>query len=110
MSKQQPHWKPPGFGTLTPHITIKDCGRAMEFYTKALGTSIESQHHGPDGSVMHGNLKIGDSMLMVNEEVPARGGRDPFGHVWSLAARQEDLSPGQISQRLAAAIDASGNC
>jgi PhnB protein len=65
---------PEGFHTLTPHLTVRDAAGAIEFYKKALNAQALYVHHTPDGKVMHATLKIGDSMVMLNDEFPEWGG------------------------------------
>jgi PhnB protein len=65
---------PDGFHTLTPHLTVRDAKGAIEFYKKALGAEVLHVSHTPDGRVMHATLKIGDSMIMLNDEFPEMGG------------------------------------
>jgi PhnB protein len=65
---------PDGFHTLTPHLTVRDAKGAIEFYKKALGAQVSYVSHMPDGKVMHATLKIGDSMIMLNDEFPEMGG------------------------------------
>jgi len=62
---------PDGFSTITPHIVVQDAAKAIEFYKKALGAQEVARFTMPDGkSVMHAELKIGDSMLMLGNEHP----------------------------------------
>jgi uncharacterized glyoxalase superfamily protein PhnB len=69
---------PDGFHTLTPGVIVKDAARAIEFYKKAFGAEERSRLSGPDGtSVMHAELKIGSSILMISEENVSRGARSP---------------------------------
>ena len=65
---------PEGFHTITPHITVRDAAGAIEFYKKALNAQVLNISHTPDGKVMHASLKIGDSILMLNDEFPEWGG------------------------------------
>jgi PhnB protein len=65
---------PDGFHTITPHITVRDAKGAIEFYQKALGAQVLNISHTPDGKVMHASLKIGDSIIMMNDELPEMGG------------------------------------
>jgi len=65
---------PDGFHTITPHLTVRDAHRAIEFYKQALGAEVLNVAPGPGGKVMHALLKIGDSMLMLNDEFPEMGG------------------------------------
>jgi uncharacterized glyoxalase superfamily protein PhnB len=62
---------PEGFHTITPHLVIRGAGQAIEFYKKAFGAEVGCQMLGPDGQlVMHAELKIGDSVLMLCDEFP----------------------------------------
>src|SRR5690242_7428233 len=61
---------PEGYHTITPAITCKDAARAIDFYTKALGAKETVRMNGPDGKVMHAEMKIGDSMIFVSDEFP----------------------------------------
>jgi len=65
---------PDGFHTITAHLTVRDANRAIEFYKKALGAEVLGVAPAPGGKVMHALLKIGDSMLMLNDEFPEYGG------------------------------------
>jgi len=69
---------PPGFHTLTPHLTVRDADKALEFYKNALGAEILNVARMPDGKVLHASLRIGDSMLMLNDEFPEMGGLSPL--------------------------------
>lgn len=68
---------PEGFHTLTPHITVRDAARAIDFYQKAFGAEVLRVSHGPEGKIMHATLKIGDSILMLNDEFPEWGALGP---------------------------------
>jgi uncharacterized glyoxalase superfamily protein PhnB len=62
---------PDGFHTITPHLIVSDGANAIEFYKKALGAEEKGRFMGPDGkSVMHAELKIGDSIIMLGSEHP----------------------------------------
>jgi PhnB protein len=69
---------PPGFHTLTPHLTVRNAEQALEFYKKAFGAEVLHLAHMPDGKVMHASLSIGDSMLMLNDEFPDHGALSPL--------------------------------
>ena len=69
---------PAGFHTLTPHLTVRDADQALEFYENALGAEILNVARTPDGKVMNAMLRIGDSMLMLNDEFPEMGGLSPL--------------------------------
>ena len=61
---------PPGFSTLTPHLVLKDCAKAIEFYKKAFGAEEMQRMLAPDGKIMHACLKIGNSMIFFCDEFP----------------------------------------
>lgn len=65
---------PEGFRTVTPHLIIKEAGKAIDFYKKAFGAEEIMRIPGPGGqSVMHAEIKIGDSFLMIADEFPDFG-------------------------------------
>ena len=71
---------PEGFHTLTPYLVIKGASEAIEFYKRAFGAQEKVRMPGPDGkSVMHAELKIGDSPLMLADEFPDMGSLGPHG-------------------------------
>ena len=66
---------PDGYRTVTPHLTMKNAHEAMGWYQEAFGAEEVLRMPGPDGkTVMHGEVKIGDSMVMIAEEFPMPGG------------------------------------
>lgn len=65
---------PKGYHTITPTLTVKGADKALEFYKQAFGAEQRECCYGPDGkSVMHAEMKIGDSILMLNDEFPDMG-------------------------------------
>ncbi len=60
---------PEGFHSVTPMLTFKDAHKAIEFYKQALGAAERYSVPGPEGKgVMHAELQIGNSILMLGEE------------------------------------------
>ncbi|WP_414440047.1 VOC family protein [Burkholderia sp. 22PA0106] len=142
---------PEGMHTLTPHLICRGAADAIAFYQAAFGALETSRLPGPDGKLMHASLRIGDSALMLTDEMEgcgalgpqrlngtpvtlhlyvedvdavvaravAAGGTltmpvanmfwgdrygqltDPFGHRWSVATHQRDLTPEQIREGMA---------
>jgi uncharacterized glyoxalase superfamily protein PhnB len=141
---------PEGYHSITPHLTVRGADRAIEFYRRAFGAEEIGRMHGPDGrTVMHAELKIGNSLFFLGDEVPGMdcrspetyGGspagfylyvrnvdeafrkaldagatvkrpvtdmfwgdrtgsvQDPFGYVWDLATRKENVSPDEMKRR-----------
>lgn len=68
---------PEGYHTLTPYLTVRDAARAIEFYKQAFGAQERGVMKAPDGKVMHAELKIGDSIIMLADEFPERGVLSP---------------------------------
>jgi PhnB protein len=68
---------PDGYHTLTPFLTVRDASRAIEFYKAAFGATERGVAKSPDGKVMHAELKIGDSIIMLSDEFPEFGSLSP---------------------------------
>lgn len=68
---------PAGFHTLTPHLTVRGAAKALEFYKEAFGARELTRQPLPDGRLLHASVKIGDSILMLNDELPEHGGQSP---------------------------------
>ena len=68
---------PEGYYAVTPYLIVNDGARAIEFYKKAFGATELFRMAGPDGKIGHAEIKIGDSPIMLADEVPAMGHRSP---------------------------------
>jgi len=65
---------PEGLHTITPHLVVRGGDQAIDFYKKAFGAQqVGSVFRRPDGKVMHAELRIGDSQLMLADEMPRPG-------------------------------------
>jgi uncharacterized glyoxalase superfamily protein PhnB len=146
---------PDGYHSITPHLNVRNADGAIDFYKNVFGAKETVRMPGPDGkSIMHAELRIGDSILMLCEEYPEFGCKspqqfngtpvaihlyvpnvdevfqaavaagaqtlmpvqdmfwgdrygklkDPFGHEWSIATHQRDLTPDEIKKGAAAAF------
>lgn len=141
---------PAGFHTATPSLTVRDAPAALAFYARAFGAVECLRLTTPDGTIVHAEFRIGDSLIMIGEENPEwgslspsalngtpcaihlyvddadavaaravgagatevipvadqfygdRSGRvqDPFGHLWVVATRKEEVPPDIMQQRL----------
>ncbi|HDR9199256.1 TPA: VOC family protein [Burkholderia vietnamiensis] len=144
---------PEGMRTLTPHLICAGATAAIEFYKRAFNATERFRLMLPDGRLAHACLAIGDSALMLVDEMPEHGAvgpkalkgtpvslhlfvpnvdaaieqavaagatlrvpaadmfwgdrygqvEDPFGHRWSIATHQRDLTPEQIAEAMASA-------
>ena len=68
---------PDGFHTLTPYLVCKNAGDAIAWYVKALGAKELYRMPGPGGEIMHAELQVGTSRLMLAEENLQRGAKSP---------------------------------
>ncbi len=68
---------PKGFSSVTPHLVIKDCAKAIDFYKKAFGAQEIYRSLMPDGVVMHAIIQIGNSFVMMADEFPDMGAVSP---------------------------------
>jgi uncharacterized glyoxalase superfamily protein PhnB len=64
---------PEGMHTVTPHLICAGAIQAIEFYKKAFGAVELSRLPGPEGKLMHGSIRIGDSTIMLMDEMPQHG-------------------------------------
>ena len=70
---------PDGYRTITPTLTLDDASRAIDWYKKALGAEELSRFTGPDGKIMHAELKVGDSRIMLNDPIMGNKGPKALG-------------------------------
>ena len=62
---------PEGFHTLTTDLIVQGAMEAIEFYKHVFGANVRRIFYGPDGkTIFHAELEIGDSILMLSEEIP----------------------------------------
>ncbi len=145
---------PDSYRRVTPCLVVRGAAKALEFYGEVFGASERMRFPGPDGTVAHAEIQIGDSVVIVEDEdrqrgttAPPAGGLpgtpvfqfiyvqdvdatvaravergatvqraaqdqfygdrdafivDPFGHGWTIASHVEDVSPDELSRRMAA--------
>jgi PhnB protein len=66
---------PEGHHTVTPQLTLDNAAQAIDWYKRALGAEEVARAVGPDGKIMHAEVRIGDSLIMLNDEMG--GGKSP---------------------------------
>ena len=141
---------PEGFRTVTPHLICNGASAAIDFYKKAFNAVELVRLPGPQGRLMHACIRIGDSHVMLVDEMPEWGAlgpkslkgspvtihlfvpdvdalvaqavaagatitmpiadmfwgdrygkiEDPFGHQWSVATHQRDVSPDEMQKAM----------
>lgn len=66
-----------GMTLVTPHLTCRDCPKAIDFYKAAFGAEEIMRLPGPDGRLMHASVRIAGGMVMLTDEFPEYGGASP---------------------------------
>jgi PhnB protein len=69
---------PRGYHSITPAIVVRDAAQAIDFYRRAFGAEEISRMAGPGGSIMHAEIRIGDSVVMLGEENEQWGTKSPL--------------------------------
>ena len=140
---------PDAYRSATPYLIVTGAASAIEWYKRAFGAAERVRLADPAGKVMHAEIRIGSSSLMLADEFPDMGYRspqtlggspvsillyvedvdllfrqalaaggtetmavadqfdgdrrgtltDPFGHVWLLATKKEDISLDALRKR-----------
>jgi PhnB protein len=76
---------PDGYHTVTASLTLKDAAAAIDFYQRAFGARETMRVNSPDGKIMHAEIQVGDSRIMLADEYPGMGCVSPasVGHATS---------------------------
>ena len=64
---------PVGYHNITPYLIVRNAAAAIDFYKKAFNAVELMRFLGPGGKIMHAEVKIGDSPVMLAEEMPEEG-------------------------------------
>jgi PhnB protein len=68
---------PEGYHTLTPYLAVEDATAAIDFYGRAFGAKERLRMPGPDGTIAHAELEIGDSLIMLSDPFPQSSAKPP---------------------------------
>jgi len=68
---------PKGYHVVTPHLVVRGADAAISFYKSAFGAKDKGRMASPDGKIMHAEIQIGDSRVMLSDEFPEMGSRSP---------------------------------
>lgn len=68
---------PEGYPTVIPYLAVAGASEAIEFYKDVLGATERMRMPGPDGTIGHAELQIGESVLMLADEFPDMGHLGP---------------------------------
>jgi uncharacterized glyoxalase superfamily protein PhnB len=69
---------PEGLHTVTASLKVRDTAKAIEFYKEAFGATERGRFETPTGGIMHAEITIGDSVVMLGEEMPEMGAKSPL--------------------------------
>jgi PhnB protein len=70
---------PEGFHTVTPQLTLDNAAQAIEWYVRALGAVETGRALGPDGKIIHAELRIGNSPVMLHDAMMGAKGPQAMG-------------------------------
>jgi PhnB protein len=68
---------PDGYHTVTPCLVVDGAATALDFYKRAFGAEEVYRMADPSGRVLHAELKIGNSLVMLSDEFPKMDARGP---------------------------------
>jgi PhnB protein len=68
---------PAGYHTVTPYLVCRGAAGAIDFYKRAFGAKEKMRMPGPNGTVAHAEIQIGDSRVMLGDEWPEMGAKSP---------------------------------
>ena len=68
---------PAGYHTVTPYLIVSGAAEAIDFYKRAFNAEERVRMPGPDGRIMHAEIQIGDSHVMLGDEFPQMGVKSP---------------------------------
>lgn len=152
---------PDSYRRVTPSLTVAGAVKALEFYGAVFGATERMRFPGPDGTIAHAEIQIGDSVIIIEDEDPQRGTKappasglsgspaslfiyvedvdaviaravelgatlrrpaedqfygdrdgyivDPFGHGWTVASHIEDVTPEEMTRRMAELFGPAGS-
>jgi PhnB protein len=68
---------PDGYHSVTPYLIVQGAAKAIEYYKDVFGAKEIMRMPMPDGKIAHAEIKIGDSPVMLADEMPQMGYRNP---------------------------------
>jgi PhnB protein len=68
---------PEGYHSLNTYLAVNDAAAAIEYYSEVFGAKERFRMDGPDGSIGHAELQIGDSVLMLADPNPQSSAKSP---------------------------------
>jgi PhnB protein len=68
---------PDNYPQVTPYLSVDGAAAAIEFYEKVFGATERGRMPGPEGTIGHAELQLGDSLIMLSDPFPGMGIRGP---------------------------------
>jgi PhnB protein len=68
---------PDGYHSVTPYLVVQGAAQAIDFYRRAFGAQEIMRMDGPGGKLTHAEIRIGDSVIMLSDEMPGATVRSP---------------------------------
>jgi PhnB protein len=73
----KPNPIPDTYRRVTPCLVVQGAAKALDFYASVFGATERMRFPGPDGSIAHSEIQIGDAVIIVEDEDPRRGTQAP---------------------------------
>lgn len=99
---------PTGYHSVTPYIIVTDSNQAIDFYKRAFGAEEIMRMPGPGGKIIHAEIRIGDSVVMLSDEYPEMGNKAPINAGCNTAALMVYVPDVDASYAKAVAAGAKG--
>ena len=74
----KPPHKPDGYSTVSPYVVADGAQRLIDFTTRVFDAEPLRRHVRPDGSIMHAEVRVGDTVVMISDG----GGSFPAFPIW----------------------------
>jgi PhnB protein len=97
--------KPEGYTTLTPFLVCSPAADAIRFYTEVFGATVVGRMDGPDGTVMHAELDLGDGRLQLGDPNDAYGLVAPSGQAEDKVSGSTCIYVADVDAVFAAAVE-----
>ncbi len=115
-------WKPEGYPTVSPYLVVHNAQTVVQFCSDLLAATETRRHTRPDGSIMHTEIRIGDSVIMIADATAEWSPVPAMLHVYVPdvdstyeralelgATSQQKPSQGDDGDRRCGVLDAAGN-
>lgn len=93
-------WKPEGYSTVSPYLIAEGAGRVLEFLEEAFGATALRRYETPDGSIIHAEMRIDDTVVMIGDAGDEWPATSAHLHVYVQdvdAAYERALAAGGVS-------------